>query len=497
MYCRKCGNPLNDTARFCPKCGTAVRVRVNADQAPAVPEEPVIVPAVEIPEEPEAAPAVEIPEEPVIVPAVEIPEEAVTIETPEIPEESVIVPAAEIPEEPETLKASEDQEIPEISEAAEESLLEPEDDDVPEEPEIPELAATAVPPVYEPAAPYVAPIPQPAPAPVYQPVAETQAAPPATKKEFYQGKSRMKTLRIFSGVMLLVTGPILFWLSMMQDISALNVFFPSSSQTMQILGNWAVAGLISMFLFFWIPGIASLVLSKPTKVKSIILTAILGFCLIISVIVTLASAVHMVPKVIVGGIGFATNFAVIGSLFFLTLMALISIFQPASLVGEPAPTKGKPWKIVAGILNILHSLPILFGGAFGIVMMILMLTGYDDSSFVYSSGMALMDLFVPGIWMLTGAILSIRCSHGKHRPLSSAYADLMVVFLLVSYLWSIIEQNFILIGIPIESLFDQLGDEMTLLYFIVTSVVVFLILWYLVCAVISLVTAFNKKQELS
>ncbi len=25
QYCRKCGNELEDSARFCPKCGTAVR----------------------------------------------------------------------------------------------------------------------------------------------------------------------------------------------------------------------------------------------------------------------------------------------------------------------------------------------------------------------------------------------------------------------------------------------------------------------------------------
>ena len=317
--------------------------------------------------------------------------------------------------------------------------------------------------------------------------------PPATQG-IYNGKTRMGTFRNFSGIMFLVSSVLAFLVFIVRQLGIYSMTGNLNTNAAGLMATALVTFLFYEIFASWIPGISSLVLQKPTKTRSVILAIIIGVCMVISWVV---NGISVTP----GNVSVSYDFSDIAGilfadgLFFCTLMAVISIFQPASLVGEPAPTKAKAWKIVEGVLNIISGIFILLAGFAGLVMMIMLIAGYGGSAF-FSIASMFLGLFLPGVWMLVGGILSVRCGSGNHRPLSSAYADFMVLVLLLSAFTGPVEA--LLTGkMPIEYYFRGSSDTSTIISIAVLVVVLLLIIWYLVCTVISMITAFNKKSALS
>ena len=338
----------------------------------------------------------------------------------------------------------------------------------------------------------VAPETPVSPAAPATPVKETAALEntASATQEIYTGKSRMENFRLFSGVMFLVSSVLAFLVFLVRQLGLYNMTgVPSSS-----VGRALISSLVYFLLFetfaSLIPGIASLVLKKPTKTKSIILTIIIGVCMVISWVI---EGISVTP----GNVSINYNLTSVvdlllaNGLFFCTLMAFISIFQPAALVGEPAPTKAKAWKIVEGVLNIINGIVILLAGIAGFVMMFVSLTGYGDGAF-FSIASLFIGLLIPGVWMLVGGILSTRTASGSHRPLSSAYADFMVLVLLIAAISGNVG-SLVFGRMSMENAFSGGSDEVAVAAIIIFIIETILIFWYLVCTVISMITAFNKK----
>ena len=366
--------------------------------------------------------------------------------------------------------------------------------EVPSNPPVP--PAPSVPPVppVPPVQRTVTPPPVKTPAPAIWQNAGTAAAQPVRPE--YSGKSRMQSLRIVSGVMFLVIGILQVLLSLLNRAGVYSMtgfgMFEGGRALLQNLLT-TLSGLLFSSL---IPGIASLVLSKPAKVKNIILTVILGVSLLVSLVLSIAGysaqagIVELDPYNL---FSLVTGFLFGNGRFFCTLMAVVSIFMPENLVGEPAPVKAKAWKIVAGIFNILNAVIFLLAGLAGIIAMFAVIFERGAAQ-AYTYANIGVGLFPLGIWMLVGAILSISCSHGKHKPLSSAYADLRVLTLLTSTLTVFIGSAVIGSGLGLADLFSGMTETGTAVLILVIVLFVILILWYLVCTVISMITAFNKKK---
>ena len=353
--------------------------------------------------------------------------------------------------------------------------------------------AAPVPPVF------TAPNPAPQQAPNYRgpvnpvpPVRPANPAPARTAEPEYQGRSRMESLRFVSGLMFIIMGLADVLTSIFNNGFNSIVYGLPGRSFLSSLGTT----LIVYALFSLVPGIASLVLKKPTRTRNIILTIILGVCLLL-----LAGSKLAVPRgTYMDLAGRISGYFNTGGLFFCTLMALISIFMPKNLVGEPAPTAAKPWKIIAGILNLINAIVFILAGLFALAGMIVFLVerrGMDMSMIPVFR--LLFPCLTLGIWMLVGAILSIGCAHGKHKPLSSAFLDLRCMVISCASLMSVVSNILVYrttmySGADIGAILQNVPEDVAIAMVIGLVLFGLMALWYFVCTVISMITAFNKKR---
>ena len=319
----------------------------------------------------------------------------------------------------------------------------------------------------------------------------------------------MESLRIVSGWLFL-----LGFLSNLRYLIQLILYFIGVSEAgFGADGSHLFGSLPNIILTWLIPGIASLILKKPTKKNSIILTVVLGGCLVAIYIIIIANR-------IISQVSFSDTFTSVngliprnGSLFCL-LMAIISISQPERLVKEPLPTEEKVYKRVEGILGIINAVPFIAAGLLGLVMYVIGISHiYHSNSIIgrsivqVSYGMTLSNFLFLGTMMLIGGVLSLSCTKKCYQKLSSAYVFFLVlVGGTVNSLLDLIKRSFYVssnsLGVSFNTLFHSLKETSgnTLTGNLYVELLLFsgiMSLWYLTCTIISMIIALRPQKKRS
>ena len=481
MFCSNCGATLKEGTNFCTNCGAKVIVPLAAAEKAA---EPVKEAAAETAAEATAAVAATAAAAETTAAAAAEVKEAAEEKAAEV-KEAVEEKAAEVKEAVEEkaaeVKEAVEEKAAEVKEAAEEKVAEAKEAVEEKAAEVKEVIpeAPAPAPAPEPApAPAPAPAPEPAPAPAPAPAAAAPAAAaaaPAAKaaKEVYNGPSVMQSFRTLYGILALLYGVTLIVYQLLPYIGMRDIYMNQKQ-----LINLITAAGTNILLFSFLPGLMSLILCKPTRIKSIILAGCLFLFYTIGAILTVVSAVPQGG--LARGIGNLFRSIPLQGMFFALLMAIISIFQPAVFVKKPGAVVAKGWRIAAGIFHIIGGiLVILFGVVYG-VLYALSVSRFNVSM-ISPLAAGVLSFLLPGVYMLmTGCV-----SAGAKRTSSVS----------LTYLYLITLLRILALTSSSATRYASASEGLSVFLQIINILAVILFVWYLIGFIISFVTMFFKKAE--
>ncbi len=303
----------------------------------------------------------------------------------------------------------------------------------------------------------------------------TEQHEPQTSASEYRGQSYMQSLRICAGIFFLV----LLVKDYIPEISGflLKLFdFP--------MQNWA--NIVEDSAGFLIPGIALLILQKPDKIRSIILSVILGLCsftrLFLYMFFTFMQWEYFSQLSWSNWIIRVLSMIDIPLLFCL-IMALLSIGQPKRLVGTPQAGSGRLFKIISGILHIAGALVMICG-------LIVLASVFQSRRKVYIVYILIYYAMI-GIEMAAAGIVSIRAGAGKRgADFSGIFVHLSAVFelilILIPLLNSLVNTDYALLINP-----SQWNVEFAFILTLYSA----LFLWYLACFIVALITFLKRRKN--
>lgn len=314
----------------------------------------------------------------------------------------------------------------------------------------------------------------PVAAPVVTPVVQQKAAP--KKKEVYKGPSQMKSFRIVTGVLFLF-GLVWLWANPLGGPIALLL------QNRQSFVFSLPSFVISSVAGYLLPGLMSLILCRPTRVKSIILSVFFLFMMIFSGVLIFDNVILLSAQAS-EQVLFNYVLSISPVPFICFFWAVVSIFQPKKLVREPAPVLGRPWKIINGILHLIS------GAVFVVVSVIGMMVYLATREF--TNGLEFMSVFmtllVPGFYMLLSGIYSISTgAKAAKNELAATHLQFMAGFLCLRQLASF----FLVQGI--QDTFSGNGSAIVNLILVIAFALV--ALWYFLGALIQFITMLISKRK--
>ena len=322
--------------------------------------------------------------------------------------------------------------------------------------------------------------------PVYQETYQAQpvwpdsvnyAEAPSPGQTRYQGMSYMQGFRICSGLLILFSG--------ITSIFSMVMLPLMNGASLQMVVN--PVSLLNLFLFTFLAGLMSLILSKPDRVRSIILSVVLGLIYAVRVFLTVFSLVN--TRALSGTLSVQTLISGLNlPLLFCLIMALVSIGQPERLVGVPEATAGRPWKIISGILHLLSGFLELIAAA---VLLILAFAGAGTglpASTLTSVSMFLLALSVP---VIAAGFTSVRAGGGRRAAdFSNIYTHMLVLLNILTSTFSVLAPM-----ITMGTLNFKYMDENIAAGLAVGGIVLgLLVLWYLVCFIVALASFLKRRH---
>ena len=297
--------------------------------------------------------------------------------------------------------------------------------------------------------------------------------------------SRMQAYRVTAAVMLIVSTVISLISYIVQYVVFKRLFGSFANITIyRYLGLLMPGLLISSLL----PAIALLVLQKPDRSKSVTLSILLPILFFVYFGLTTVSEFIQNHSLNVTNLFTRMSSTFSLPVILLIVMAFVSVGQPKHLVGTPGPVRSRPWHIISGILHLLGALGFLIG----IAALILFLgrSSRSDLASSYSILIAIMKLI---LYMIIAGIFAIRTGSGVRRlPLASAHMTLLVLTtaggLVINTVVPLLTGSGSLSG-----LFSGIDYQAKVAYAAAGVILVFFLLWYLICSVIALVGALRKS----
>ena len=300
----------------------------------------------------------------------------------------------------------------------------------------------------------------------------------------YHGISYMQALRICSGVLFLLSIFSVFFSGIVPMLVS-GVFSNSN-----VIGSWAASRAASVLILSFIPGLASLILQKPGRVQSIILSVILGICFILNIVVVLVQRAA-------AGSGVSINLMSLTSLInypllFCMIMALISIAQPKKMVGIPQATAARPWKIIVGILHLIAGFGTLILAIVFISIFFAELSENDFDALSLSIGSLMTVIGFNSVNMIAAGFTSVRAGGGKRgADFSNVYTHSLLLIDVIGLLGTLLVPA--MLGGGFISMFGSSEDSEA---FILVTLIVFgvILLWYLILFIIALVTFLRRRH---
>ena len=300
----------------------------------------------------------------------------------------------------------------------------------------------------------------------------------------YHGISYMQALRICSGVLFLLSIFSVFFSGIVPMLVS-GVFSNSN-----VIGSWAAGRAASVLILSFIPGLASLILQKPGRVQSIILSVILGICFILNIVVVLVQRAA-------AGSGVSINLMSLTSLInypllFCMIMALISIAQPKKMVGIPQATAARPWKIIVGILHLIAGFGTLILAIVFISIFFAELSENDFDALSLSIGSLMTVIGFNSVNMIAAGFTSVRAGGGKRgADFSNVYTHSLLLIDVIGLLGTLLVPA--MLGGGFISMFGSSEDSEA---FILVTLIVFgvILLWYLILFIIALVTFLRRRH---
>ena len=481
MFCTHCGAEIKPGAKFCTSCGTKVPAEFSELTNPAA-ESVAAVSAVSS----EAAAAAPEAVQAATEAAAENTESVVASAEETVKDAAEAVKTAEVsaaaaaPETVTAAAATAEAEAAETAAKAEEIILEKVEAPAPEVArEIPPTPAAPAQPEPTPVTPVAPAQPEPTPATPVAP-APTPAAPVKKASEPpYAGMSAAKKFRIVFGVMSILT-------YLYSIIQVLNPFIQRILMTQDFrwaeFGSAVITTAVANAFVLLVPGIVSMILAKPTRVKSAILAGILFMTAIGWIIAVLASAnLRLISGTIQirQTIGTVFSSSAFYGLWFAAFIALLTIFQPAAFVKEPGKISARPWKIISGIFHIIGGVFMVLGA-----ILIVVIAALESSS--VSQGFAMASLVTAilgvGLYMLLTGLYST--SSTRSNAIVITYFHLITIVKMIAFAATIINT----VG-WISGEVTQVATS------IIAIVMIVLAFWYFVGFVISFITMFFRKQH--
>ncbi|MBO4412148.1 MAG: hypothetical protein J5794_08200 [Lachnospiraceae bacterium] len=298
-----------------------------------------------------------------------------------------------------------------------------------------------------------------------------------------RGTSQVKSFRIVTGILFLL-GLVWFWVNPFKGPMEW-VISRGPAYYSKLLGF-----LPYSLVFFFLPGLLSLILCRPTRAKSIVLTVL--FCLLTSLdfvdkflwILTWGALGKSTVLEYVLGRSFGINMEMssLNPLLSICLLwSFVSIFQPKKLVGSPNPVLARPWKILSGIFHLSGGGLVLLGGFIGLIA--IAATAPDDG---LELAMALILMTSPVFFMIFSGILSISTgARSRQNELSSATAQFLTAVTSI--------ETLVLLYFRFDIGAALNGNGASVFHLVIWFFFGIIILWYLIGAFIQFVTMLASR----
>ena len=306
--------------------------------------------------------------------------------------------------------------------------------------------------------------------------AETAPAP------VYRGHSYMRAFRLTSALVFLLLGipQILNFVMSEMPAGCLNI-------------SNCYSEIVILAVSYAVPCLASLIFQKPTKGRSVILSVILGMCLVSHTVLYIMLLVNTYGNRYAAFLEILKGLYSSGvhiSLLFAELMALISIAQPKRLIGAPEETAGRSWKFFSGMIGALNSILVL---ALAISGTILQNTAGDALSAVERSicGGVSWCWYYLFIAVLMGAIVSMSSGAGNRG------ADFCNIFTHVLVISELVAFALIVVSPMLTNLWNAGPDAYreSILAAVILILFACMSLWYTLNFFINLGTFLKKRQQ--